>query len=468
MTPQEKQREAIRKKAAQKQGNTKAASNKSTEANAKQESETKPARVMPTPDTVKVYYSTSDKACYAMNQQGEYQSWDGRGLNALLRSKGFDDKSYLPNGLSFLDAEYLRILFEQSVHYAGPLGGYKAGIYTNCGNRILVTKSPKFIEGKAGQWRLLRSFLGQLFGNESIYVLAWIKAALDSVEAGEPWTPGQLLAVAGPPDCGKSVFQSLLTPILGGRISSPYPYMSGQTNFNAEIYGAEHGLIGDEQHKHDRDSRRAFGAAIKRMCVNPEQYIHGKHRGALTLNAFIRLSLTLNDNPHALLVLPELDSDVADKIILVQATPVKFPFPSKEYPSKHDYSEALKAELPAMVHHLRKWTIPDDITNRRYGVISYKSPGLIQKMQSLSVEWKLWNLIEMYMWNGDVTECWTGTAVDLEKDLRNRAKNQKLDWLFFYPGACGAMLTTLSASMPEEIIVSKSKGRANTYTIVRK
>lgn len=425
-------------------------------------------REMPKPDTVAVYYSTSDKSCYAMNKQGEYQGWDGRALNALLRSKGFDDKSYLPNGLSFLDAEYLRICYEQSVHYAAPLGGYSAGIYTNCGNRILVTKSPKVIQAKPGGWKLLRSFLGQLFGKEALYVLGWIKAALESLEAGEPWTPGQLLAIAGPPDCGKSVFQSILTPILGGRISSPYPYMSGQTSFNSEIYGAEHGLIGDEQHKHDRDSRRAFGAAIKRMCVNPEQYIHGKHKGALTLNAYIRLSLTLNDNPHSLLVLPELDSDVADKIMLIQASPVAFPFPSKEFPNKNDYSEALKAELPALIYHLRNWKTPKEITNRRYGVVSYKSFGLIQKMQSLSVEWKLWNLIEMYMWTDDKTRFWEGSAIKLEKDLRASAKSQKLDWLFFYPGACGAMLTTLAASMPEEIIVSKSKGRPNTYTIIRK
>lgn len=414
-----------------------------------------------------MYYDAAGGSFYAINDHGEYQRYGDRLLGIMLRSAGFRDDARHANGLTYLESELLRIASENSVHFAGPLGGYPVGEHSMYASRVLATKAAEYITPAKGEFPHFRQFLKELLGPESKYFCGWMKAALESLTAGPPWSPGQLLAIAGPPHAGKSFLQSLITPMLGGRVSSPYKYMAGGTGFNSEIYGAEHGLIGDQNHKYDKNSRRAFGAAIKDLVVNPEQYVRGLFKGAMTLHTFLRLTLTLNDNAQALLVLPEMDSDVADKIMLLHARQVNMPFPSKRFPTKHDYKTALESELPAFLWHLRRWNPPADLFDQRYGVVSYKSPGLIQAMNSLSSEWKLWNLVEMYVFSDRDRKLWTGTAAELEKELRDKVKSENLGWLFFYPGACGQYLASLQKHLPDFIDREKKGKNLNHYTITR-
>lgn len=421
----------------------------------------------PMAGSVEIVYEKATKAFYGRNNDGSFQPFTDKALTIALKRGGFIDTSKHPNGLTYLEEEYLRITMQNTVYYAGPLGGYPVGIHEISGKRVLATENATHIQPVKGEWPVFRQFLQELLGKESIYFLAWMKAAIESLEAGSPWSPGQLLAIAGPEDSGKSFLQSLITFLLGNRVSSPYKYMAGGTDFNAEIYGAEHGLIGDQNHKFDKNSRRAFGAAIKDLIVNPEQYVRGMWKGAMTLSTFFRLTMTLNDNAMSLLVLPEMDSDVAGKIILLHAHPVHFPFPSKRYPDKHTYYTKLKSELPMFLYHLRRWKIPEKIGHKRYGVVSYKSPKLVESMTSISSEWKLWSLIEMYVFADRQKLQWEGTAPELEKFLRDQVKNENLHQLFFYPGACGQYLRALSTKLVGQIQISDAGHNLHYYEIFR-
>lgn len=456
--------ETLAERAARKAADIKKANKPAKEKDPK---EPEPIPACPDAGLVKVYYENEKRNFYALNKQGEYQLYPERGLNLLLRRAGFRDDFKHLNGLSYLDSEYLRICEEHSVSYAGPLGGYPIGQHEMSGHRVLATTSRKPMIPKKGLYPLFKQFLASLLGREARYFCAWLQAALTSLEAGAPWTPGQMLAIAGPGNCGKSVLQSLITPMLGGRVSSPYAYMAGGDQFNAEIFGAEHGLIGDQNHKFDARSRRAFGAAVKDLCVNPEQRVRGHYKGGMTLHTYLRLSMTLNDNPQALLVLPQMDSDVADKIMLLNAHVADLPFPSERFPTMHDYAFALRAELPYFLYHLKRWKAPKEIYDRRYGVVSYKNADLIDKMNSLSSEWKFWNLVEMYVFADRLTESWEGTAAELEKLLRDRVKNENLSFLFYYPGACGSYLTTLAPMLDGLIEFDKRGGNLNYYWIKR-
>lgn len=429
--------------------------------------EQEPPPQCPAKGKVAVYYESSSGAFYALNQQGEYQRYGDTLLKSKLRSAGFHDWAKHTNGLTFLEQETLRIAEEQSVHYAGPLGGYPVGIHEMGSVRCLATLEAKHITPAKGEWPLFKKYLTELLGPEAKYFLAWVKSALEGLEAGSPWSPGQFLAIAGPGGAGKSFLQSMITILLGGRASTPYEYMVGADKFNAEIFGAEHALIGDQNHKFDSKSRKAFGAAIKNLCVNPEHKVRGLWKGGATLSTFIRVTMTLNDNPHSLLALPETDSDVTDKIMLLHARPVELPWPSKRFPNRHAYSEALKAEMPHFLWHLRRWKLPASLYDQRYGVVSYKSKDLVTKMNSLSSEWKFWSLIEMYVFADRSTETWEGTAAELEKLLRDRVKSESLQWLFFYPGACGSYLRMLETQLDGRIEVSKGGHNLNYYWIHR-
>lgn len=449
--------------------------NTNAEANSDQKNPTKEggkkdqAEAMPPPEPglVEMYFSQSNNALWARNKQGCFQAYSERAINIMLRRAGYSDLLKYADTTSYLEAEFLRICEEQSVSFAGPLGGFNAGLTEYNGHRILVSNSPTILEAKKGDCSLLKDLIGQLLLDEGLYFYGWIKHARDSLKAGLPWGCGQLLVLAGPEGCGKSVLQSLITTMLGGRASSPYKYMTGSTEFNGEIYSAEHGLIGDQNHKTTKGSRRAFGAAIKELTVNPEQWVHGKHKTGCTLSAFLRLSMSVNDDPYALQALPEMESNVRNKLMVLQCNPTVMPFPSPQYPTMHAYSLALKKCIPALLHEVEEWQIPEEMRSVRYGIRSYHSPSVMMKLASLSDEWKFWQFVEMYLFSGKLQTEWNGFAIDLEKILREEVKGESLSALLHYPGACGQYLTSLADKLPDRIIVKECSGNVNHYTIRR-
>ena len=433
----------------------------------KPEKETPPIPVCPPAGKVPVYFVSETSSYYARNAVGEYQRYNDGLLNLLLRSNGFNDQIRHLSTLTYLEAEKLRITQEASVHYAGPLGGFAPGLFEMNGNRVLVTRGAKHVVPAKGEWPLFKDFLQQLLGKEAKYFLAWIQSALLSLEAGYPWSPGQMLCIAGSPNSGKSMLQSLITPMLGGRASNPYEYMTKGDKYNKEVMGAEHALIGDEDHKYDARSRRRFGNAIKKLIVNPEQRLRAMQQDGLTVEPFLRLSLTVNNNKQALSVMPELDGDVADKLMLLLAKPVEFPFPSPRFPTKHVYYAALKAELPAFIYHLMRWKMPETMADKRYGVVSYKNAELLEQMCSISSEWKLWNLIEMYIFADRTCLFWEGTAAELEREIRDRTKGENIGSLFKYSGACGQYLVTLMSQLPGQIEQVELRSNRHAYLIHR-
>ena len=106
--------------------------------------------------------------------------------------------------------------------------------------------------------------------------------------------------------------------MLGGRAAKPTEYMSGRTPFNADLFAAEHLMIEDEYGSTDLRTRREFGARIKDITVNDVQSCHAKNRWqAISLRPFWRLSISLNDEPENLMVLPPVDESLSDKLMLL-------------------------------------------------------------------------------------------------------------------------------------------------------
>jgi ABC-type iron transport system FetAB ATPase subunit len=66
-----------------------------------------------------------------------------------------------------------------------------------------------------------------MFGAEQLkYLYGWLKTALECLQT-QDFRPGQVVALTGPKDCGKSFVQdNIFTPILGGRSAEPYHTLS--------------------------------------------------------------------------------------------------------------------------------------------------------------------------------------------------------------------------------------------------
>ena len=128
---------------------------------------------------------------------------------------------------------------------------------------------------------MMRALLENLFvrnepqhGERQRHTLfAWIKGSVEALRAGK-MKEAQALAMAGPPQSGKSLLQRLLTHLLGGRECKPFLFLAGKTPFNAELFEAEHLTLEDEHMSRKLHDRLALGAAIKAIVANEAHHCH--------------------------------------------------------------------------------------------------------------------------------------------------------------------------------------------------
>jgi hypothetical protein len=353
-----------------------------------------------------------------------------------------------------MDDAKRKIQRNQDVVYAGPVAGLMQGFHQILGQNILVTQSPKIPRAVAGSWDTLRQVLENLLKNEefdqTLHFYGWMKCAYQSLSSGRH-TPGQCLAIAGPPDAGKSLIQNLTTIVLGGRVAKPYQFMTGKTQFNAEMFGAEHLMIEDESASTDNRTRATLGSFIKMVTVNRTQSCHGKNKQAFTLTPWWRLTISVNEETEHLMVLPHLDESVNDKMMLLKAFKKQMPMPTETPEEKAAFWATLESEVPAFLDFLINWQIPEELRDSRFGIKTFHHPELVAALSELQPEIRMLNIIDHGLINIRAGHEWTGAAVELQRELTE--KDGKMAYearqLFAWTNACGTYLGRLEKQFPE-------------------
>ena len=418
-----------------------------------------------------IYYDSRNRDYYVINDRGQWISVNETSAKRHLKAQGFTTHVLENNPLSPMDGCLSLIQTQQDVSYTAPLAGYKAGIYEINNLRILVTDSPRFIETAEGEWPLLQGIFEGMFNEPTCdqrpYFYGWLKNAMTALRNGK-WQPGQILALAGAVRSAKSLCQSLITKMLGGRVAHPYQFMTGATTFNADLFAAEHLMIEDVAESINIQKRRHFGAQIKAFSVNREQHCHGKRLTPLTLTPFWRITISLNDDPERLMVLPPMDEDIADKIMLLNVNKRDMPMPTETSDEQSAFWNALLAELPAFLYYLDKWTIPDALRSQRFGIRHYHHPTLLAGLDALSPEQQLLEMIDRCLFTGMTLPeaAWVGMAATLSStlteddcDCRIQARS-----LLHSNTACGTYLARLHKKYPDRINPRRINGRTE-YTI---
>lgn len=413
----------------------------------------------PTEPPLDAYYDTERRVYLARNAGGRWLACTEDQFKRRLRSLGLRGRAGGGETISPADAALLWFQDHRDVRYAAPLAGRVSGFDEDNGVRFLVTDSPQFIPPAPGEWPTLRTLLENLFvNNEPEHgsrqwhtLLTWIKGSVEALRAGEI-KEAQALAMAGPPQSGKSLLQRLLTHVLGGRECKPFLFMAGKTPFNAELFEAEHLTLEDEHMSRKLGDRLALGASIKAIVANEAHHCHRKGCTGITLRPFWRLTITLNDEPEALLVLPPLDDHVADKILLLRASRFALPMPTVTHDERREFWLRLMGELPAFLHFLlHEYEPPAELHNARYVVAGWHHPELAEALHSLSPAAALLGLIDcLAPWG--VTEKWEGTAEELRVMLHQTGgitsdARRLLEW----PQACGNYLATLAKKHAERV-----------------
>lgn len=354
-------------------------------------------------------------------------------------------------GLTRLESLFWRAQAHASVVYAGPLAGHRAGpVIRPSGERILVTTECNAFARKhsAKPFKFIERFLEELFIDGHEHVIAWLAHSLRSLLAGS-FAPGQMLALAGPPACGKSFFHYLVTQLLGGRMAKPYSYLTGRTAFNGDLARAEHLVIEDEVASSDIRARRNFGSGLKQFTVGEELHVHDKGKIAFTAPTFKRVTLSVNDEPENLMILPPFDASIMDKVMLLRCKDAKPVLHEDRQANK----EAVARELSGFHGWLLKHKVGKAIACPRFGVTAFHNEDLLELVADTQPEQRLLGLIDEVI-QGD----FEGTANELELKLRSSPFGPVASSLFYYPTACGVFLARLAGKHPQRFQAVKNRG----------
>lgn len=455
--------EKARELAKQKKERAAAAKNPSNESNTQ-----KPEIQAPAPNDVQCYYDQVKGGFWTRNGRDEWYQLSQANLKLHLRSHYYRLDRFHPNGLNQVEHKILDIAHNHGVHYAGPVAGFNAGVYQVGTDFVLVTRGPRVITPQKGECPIMKKLFKELFGEQWVYFYAWLKHARDSLLNGRPFRPGQALAIAGPTGSGKSLTQDIITEILGGRAACPYRAMMGRTEFNSDLIGSEHLKIEDKVAGKDQRSRLEFAAALKSFVANKTQSNHKKSVDANMLTPFWRMSITLNDQPENMLVLPSLTDDVADKIMLLKASVAEMPYGANDLVGYNKFWDDILAEIPAFLWNLDRWKIPKKMQCVRYGVKAWHHPDLVENIRALAPEQKLWEYISgsTSLFPGIVT-LWEGTAAELKAKLMSSHPANDIERLLSWPTSTGVYLSRLSLQMPKKVIVLKKSGEVTRYKVMK-
>jgi hypothetical protein len=416
------------------------------------------------------FYDSDRKEYLFENAEGRWLPLPATGIKRRLKMSGLPTRPLPGEFVSRCDQFLAFVEDHHDVRYAAPLAGRTAGFYEENGIRFLVTESPKLIEPKAGKFNNIMAVIRGLYhdsepahGQRQLDTyLGYVKTAVESLRAGRS-QQAQALATAGPPGCGKSLSQHLFTHMLGGRSAKAAQFMTGQTTFNADLFEAEHLMLEDEFMSSRITDRHKLAAAIKNATVSTQvQNCHRKKCTPVPLRPWWRVTITLNDEPEALRVLPPFDEHVADKIILLRASKFELPMKTDTTEGQERFWNTLTSEIPAFLQWLlNEYEIPEEMRDSRYVVKTFHHPHMLQELEELSPESLLLNLVDAALFELTSTAGWSGSANQLRADLINEPSTRRdAERLLDNPVTAGTYLGRLAKKQPGRVV--KSRTSANT------
>ena len=353
------------------------------------------------PATSGAWYEAGKRHFWIPDSKNQLIPLDEKSTRRWLVERGLSKKVPEESDQSPLDKALLSLQMERNVDAALELAGHRIGVVECSGKRILVTREANPIEAKEGDWELIRGVVeAQFLGEDESWVQVeifyeWCRIFLECLENEHSNSNGQALIIAGPPDCGKSLLQNLLTDLFGGRVALPFQFASGKTAFNADLAGAEHLMIEDEDANDDPSARRRTGAILKQYAANKMTRVHPKGKDAYVVELLNRLTITMNDDPKSLGILPPIDKGLADKLIILKAHKRTLPRTPKNDEERVAFPRDLRAQLPAFKHYLlHEFECSPELKDRRFGVIAFQDPELRSRIDGIATEERFLSLVE--------------------------------------------------------------------------
>jgi hypothetical protein len=339
------------------------------------------------------------------------------------------------------------------VEWAGEMAGHKKGvIFSTNGKPLLVTSSPKLPEPKSGAAPTIIKILCQAFPDQhqrSIFI-GWLKGGYLAVKNGVH-QPAPLMAIAGGPNAGKSLISYIAKMTLGGRSANPLTAWSKTLPWNDHLVGAELLILDDCQGSTDHRHRMEFSANFKSSIYSDSVEMNKRNCSSITIRPVWRVMICTNDNPENLLVLPPIGNDNADKITLLQISPITLDIDTSTPEGKRQLQDEIAQDLPAFAAMLESFIIPEDLKDSRAGTKAWQHPDLLAKIEQTKPETKLLELLTTSirgrsdLWS-DLPCTLTATEIESRLTQHQAPTADQAKKLLTWTAACGAYLARLADS----------------------
>lgn len=206
--------------------------------------------------------------------------------------------------------------------------------------------------------------------------LSWLSSFYEGSALLKP-TQGQCLVCAGDTNVGKSfLFREVVGRLMGGANASCANYYVDGDKFTDSLFNAPIHLIDDVIADLDFARRTAFTTRLKVVVATARLRYEQKFRNSVSdIPWYGRVVILCNMDPKSLQILPGLEQSTADKITMLRMGSVKYDrfFGGSEL---HKNIEAVRRELPYFARFLLKYRRPEDVFDKRMGVVAYQHPEM--------------------------------------------------------------------------------------------
>ena len=362
------------------------------------------------------------------------------------------------------------------VQWHGSIAGHRQGLGRDTNDLpILITSEAKIPEPLTGEAPIITEIVGGAFADPiaTTIFMSWLAGRYRAVRA-HCHIPSPMLVLAGEINSGKSLLAWIVAQTLGGRTANPYAAWSGGMLWNDDLVGSELLLVDDCIGSTDIRSRRNFGASFKESVYPHSVQLRKRNHSSISVRPVWCVMVCCNDTPESLQIIPPLDADLADKIALLHVIGVKLPVDTSTPEGKTQLQSLIRAELPAFAQQLMDWETPEELRDRRSGIIAWRDPELSESVDAHSpskrlealleaalADWGIWHDLPRDMTASEVES----RLVELNSPVREQARQLCSTW----HGACGSALAKLARSDSQYVSLSERPpvGKALRYYISR-
>lgn len=229
--------------------------------------------------------------------------------------------------------------------------------------------------------------------------LGWVRVWVRAVES-QSRQRGQVLFIAGGPGTGKSLLSQVVLPELMGGFEDARDFLVDGSKFNNHLFEKGLWCVDDSTVLGNRQRHARFSSLIKAVSANGVMPYEKKYGYTGMLPWCGRVVVTLNDDSVSLEILPDTDSSLLDKVLLLRTSKEK----AREGFCHTQNVQMVRREGPKFLRWVRDMDLPEGIEeDTRFGIKAWHDPILLEKAKDSATSASVVELIDQWRALKDVT-----------------------------------------------------------------